>query len=160
MRWARAGHIDRIFGLEFIVSQNPLYIWNALRLELYDVLICCWITCYSLTGVQPYMLNISDVIVLEALPPLYNFFRSPERLPAFPVVLMLQVVNRLITPFYWTCALFTLFDSSWCLASRKREIRIMQWNTTLVVHTEVLLFALWICLISIAVMRALYGIIG
>ena len=159
MRWARAGHLDRIFETSFIISQSPLYLWHSLRISFYDVLICIWIGYYAATGLKLYTLSFYDLFVLEFLPPLYNFLRSPESLPSLPTVVLLQLLNRLITPFFWTYALFTLFDDTWSVSSRVIKVKA-SWRTfEVVIRKEVLFFFLWTIIVLIATLRGVCSVL-
>ena len=158
MRWARAGHIDRVFETGFIISQNPLYLWHSLRISFYDVLICIWIAYYAATGSKLYTLRFYDLLFLEILPPLYNFLRSPESLPSLPVVVLLQLGNRLVTPFFWTYALFTLFDDTWTVSSKVIKVKTSRQEIKVVVRKEVLLFFLWTIIVFVAISRGICGV--
>lgn len=158
MRWARAGHLDRIFETGFIISQSPMYLWHSLRISFYDVLICIWIAYYAATGLKLYNLRFYDLLLLEFLPPLYNFLRSPESLPSLPTVVLLQLANRLVTPFFWTYALFTLFDDTWTISSKVIKVKASGQEFKFVIRKEVLFFFLWTIIVFVATSRGICSI--
>ena len=109
-------------------------------------------------GLDAYTLRYYDLLFLEIFPPLYNFLRSPECLPALPVVVLLQLGNRVVTPFFWTYALFTLFDDAWTVSSTVVRVKASGREVKIVVRKEVVLFFLWTIIVFVATLRGICSI--
>jgi hypothetical protein len=153
MRWARSGHLSQLFEPGFVISQGPLFMWQALKSEFYDAFIFMWVINAAITGRLLVDVSIHDVLVLEGIPVMYNVLVSKELLPQWYVVLGYQVFSRVVDPFIKVYSALTPLNQSWGLPSQAVLLQRVSLRNCWRVPLEIYLFASWITVVMIAVVR-------
>ena len=74
-------------------------------------------------------------------------------------MVLLQLGNRLVIPFFWTYALFTLFDDTWTVSLTVIRVKASGREVKIVVRKEVVLFFLWTVIVFVANSRGICSIV-
>ncbi|KAL9026475.1 MAG: hypothetical protein Q9180_007479, partial [Flavoplaca navasiana] len=141
VRWSRALNLHLWYDFHYIFSQGPMYLAYWYKAALYDVLLWLYFVYYAITGQKLLQFSVSDLLLLEVLPPFYNWLRTPGSLSAKPISIALYFLYRFFGPTVKMYALLTPFDQSWGLSRAQNGLTTLG---SIVYEREMAFLAVWI----------------
>ncbi|KAH7400434.1 hypothetical protein BKA64DRAFT_671849 [Cadophora sp. MPI-SDFR-AT-0126] len=98
-----------------------------IRSGLYDPLLFIWIAYYAIIGQQLITISLLDLICLEIVPPVYNYFRSTKPRAGFSRTLAHYFSYRAISPAYRMYTFLTPRKDSWALPPTGAAEAVSNW---------------------------------
>lgn len=127
IRWSRGIHLHRVHDYQYILSQGYLYTAYMIRSGLYDPLLFLWIAYYAIMGQQLVTISLLDLICLEVIPPVYNYFRSTEPRAGLHRTIAHYLSYRAISPAYRMYTFLTPQKDSWALPPSHAAEAVSKW---------------------------------
>lgn len=132
-----------------MLSQGLLYTAYMIRSALYDPLLLIWTSYFALTGTQLVRLYLLDVLALEGIPPIYNYFRPARARAGLVATLAPYLSFRAIAPAYRMYTFLTPGKESWALPAAARAFSF---------DPEMGFVYLWFTVMAVAASRALWAL--